>query len=332
MPATHITAGNEDAAFAIDANGVITVAGALDFETLPDYALTIEVSDGGLLSDSAAVALSVTPQDDTSVISGTPGNDTLVGTAMDETLSGGGGDDDYVYGLGGGDDWIVDSAGVDRLVLGAQADLTGLESTGSDLIFDFSDGGSVRVADMFAGQTVEELMFGAAPGSVHELRLDQSASNGDDWIVSAGGNDDLDGGRGDDWIAGGDGDDDLSGGRGSGQDRLFGNAGDDNLVGRSGDDVLVGGTGNDLMNGGRGDDLFVFTDGDGADRITRFNAGAGTDDVIDLMGISAVGTIDDVRSIAGQAGGNTVIDFGNGDSITLSGVNVNDLDQDDFLF
>ena len=263
-----ITAGNEDDTFAIDANGVITVQGALNFEALPSYALSVQVTDGGLLSDSAVVALNVTTED-ISVISGTPGNDTLVSTAMDETLSGGGGDDTYVYGLGGGDDRIVDSAGVDRLVLGQEADITAFESAGNDLIFSFADGGSVRVADMLDGQAVEELAFSAAPGTVHELRLGASASRGDDWIVGGAGNDDLDGGRGDDWIAGGDGDDIITGGRGSNADRLFGGAGDDNLIGRSGDDILNGGAGNDLLNGGRGDDLFVFTDGDGADRFSR---------------------------------------------------------------
>ena len=328
-----ITAGNEgNDTFAIDAgSGVITVQGGLDFEALPSYALSVQVTDGGLLSDSAVVALNVTTED-ISVISGTPGNDTLVSTAMDETLSGGGGDDTYVYGLGGGDDRIVDSAGVDRLVLGQEADITAFESAGNDLIFSFADGGSVRVADMLDGQAVEELAFSAAPGTVHELRLGASASRGDDWIVGGAGNDDLDGGRGDDWIAGGDGDDIITGGRGSNADRLFGGAGDDNLIGRSGDDILNGGAGNDLLNGGRGDDLFVFTDGDGADRFSSFRAGAGTDDVIDLTGSSAVGGFDDVQSIASQAANNTVIDLGNGDSITLLGVDVGDIHQDDFLF
>ena len=310
---------------------MITVAGVLDFAALPSYALTVEVTDSGLLSESATVALNVT-NPDARVISGTPGDDTLVGTAADETLSGGGGDDSYVYGLGGGDDKIVDSAGVDRLVLGQEADITRFESTGNDLIFGFSDGGSVRVVDMLNGQAVEELAFSAAPGAVYQLRLDHSASGGDDWIVGGSGNDDLDGGRGDDWLTGGDGDDFISSGRGSGQDRLFGGAGNDTLIGRAGTNTLDGGAGDDLLNGGRGDDLFVFSDGGGADRFSRFKAGAGTEDVIDLTGTSAVGDFADVQSLAIQAGNSTVIDFGNGDSITLTGVDTTELHQDDFIF
>ncbi len=43
-----ITAGNEDAKFAINTStGAITVAGALDYETVMSYTLTVEASDGG---------------------------------------------------------------------------------------------------------------------------------------------------------------------------------------------------------------------------------------------------------------------------------------------
>ena len=56
-----ITAGNESGAFAIDAGtGQVTAQGVLDFETLPDYVLTVSVTDGGLLSDSAAVSIGLT--------------------------------------------------------------------------------------------------------------------------------------------------------------------------------------------------------------------------------------------------------------------------------
>ncbi|MBT5037387.1 MAG: S8 family serine peptidase, partial [Rhodospirillaceae bacterium] len=52
-----ITAGNVGSAFTIDAgSGEITVQGALDFEALADYALTVSVSDSLLLSDTATVS------------------------------------------------------------------------------------------------------------------------------------------------------------------------------------------------------------------------------------------------------------------------------------
>ena len=55
-----ITSGNTDNAFAIDTNGNITTATALDFETTPSYSLTVTATDGGGLSDSATVTISVT--------------------------------------------------------------------------------------------------------------------------------------------------------------------------------------------------------------------------------------------------------------------------------
>ena len=55
-----ITAGNTDDAFAINAaTGEITVnsTAALDFETNPTFALTVSVTDAGLLSDTATVTI-----------------------------------------------------------------------------------------------------------------------------------------------------------------------------------------------------------------------------------------------------------------------------------
>ena len=78
-------------------------------------------------------------------------------------------------------------------------------------------------------------------------------------------------------------------------------------------------------------DLFVFADGDGSVRIADFQAGAASDDEIDLTGVgSAISSFSDVVSHASQIGSDIVIDFGNGDSITLLGVNLASLHQDDF--
>ena len=57
-----ISAGNGGGAFAIDGSGGITVAGALDHETTPQYVLTVTVSDDAdpALSDEATVTIDVT--------------------------------------------------------------------------------------------------------------------------------------------------------------------------------------------------------------------------------------------------------------------------------
>ncbi len=81
-----------------------------------------------------------------------------------------------------------------------------------------------------------------------------------------------------------------------------------------------------------GDDLFVFTNGSGQDTIQDFTVGAGSMDRIDLSGFSTVHNYADIQAVASQSGSDTLIDLGSGDSITLLGVNVNDLHQDDFIF
>ncbi len=56
-----ITAGNTGGAFAIDAStGAITVAGALDYETLDSYALTVQAHDG---TDSTSATVTITIND-----------------------------------------------------------------------------------------------------------------------------------------------------------------------------------------------------------------------------------------------------------------------------
>jgi hypothetical protein len=62
-----ITAGNTNGAFAINATtGQITVANpaALDFETTPSFALTVQVEDTGTLTDTATVTIDLNDLDD----------------------------------------------------------------------------------------------------------------------------------------------------------------------------------------------------------------------------------------------------------------------------
>ena len=117
-----------------------------------------------------------------------------------------------------------------------------------------------------------------------------------------------------------------------GDDVLLGSGGEDNVHGYQGDDTVNGGAGNDFLTGGTGDDLFVFADGDGIDVINDFTAGAGTDDVIDLQLLPGFDTFEDVLAATHDDGfGNAIIDFGDGNTITLSGVAESALHANDFL-
>jgi hypothetical protein len=74
------------------------------------------------------------------------------------------------------------------------------------------------------------------------------------------------------------------------------------------------------MTGGLGDDSFLFADGHGNDTITDFLAGVAGGDIIDLRRLTAGSSFTDVMAAAAQIGDDTVIDFGDGNSITLLGV------------
>ncbi|MBR0926560.1 VCBS domain-containing protein [Bradyrhizobium diazoefficiens] len=112
-------------------------------------------------------------------------------------------------------------------------------------------------------------------------------------------------------------------------DTITGSSGNDQLFGNGGSDLLSGGAGNDALNGGIGADTFVYTTGGGADVIGDFlQADA---DKIDLTGVPGISTLADIQALATQQGPNTVIDFGNGDTLTLLNVTLSNLTAADFI-
>ena len=107
--------------------------------------------------------------------------------------------------------------------------------------------------------------------TLHGLAGNDSLVGGiaNDLLYGDAGNDTLWGNAGNDTLYGDDGDDELRGG--SGNDTLYGGTGNDTLEGNAGNDTLVGGTGNDRLEGGEGDDVYIFSKGDGEDRIFDAN-------------------------------------------------------------
>ncbi|MDB5551542.1 MAG: hypothetical protein JWL86_1526 [Rhizobium sp.] len=101
--------------------------------------------------------------------------------------------------------------------------------------------------------------------------------------------------------------------------------GDDFVFGRGGDDMLSGALGNDMLIGGVGNDVFVFSEGFGKDHIKDFDA-IGGDGLQDHIKAS----FDDIDSIS-RSGKHTVIDFGDGDTLTLLNVRPGQIDASDFL-
>lgn len=149
-----------------------------------------------------------------------------------------------------------------------------------------------------------------------------NARGSTDFVFAQGGDDVVNAGAGNDFVFGG-----------SGNDILRGEAGRDILLGENGNDTLVGGRGNDQLFGGQGNDTFVFQRGDGRDLVFDFQSGAGSDDVIqldvaafaDFNALMASGAVSNT-----QIG--TEIEYTDGSSMTLVGVNKATLTVDDFRF
>jgi Ca2+-binding RTX toxin-like protein len=285
---------------------------------------------------------------------GEAGNDTIIGGGGKDTLIGREGADSLLGGLG--DDRLFGGDGNDTLDGGARNDFRVSGQNGDDLLF-----GGIGIDNLFGGLDNDTLdagggddrgVGGAGDDSILGGAGNDSVTGGDgddtvdggngvDTVIGGAGADSLIGGAGEDSLTGGDGNDTLEGGNRDdtlkGQndnDLLDGGNGNDELFGGGGDDTLDGGNGDDTLNGNAGNDIFIFEIGDDADVINGFKAGAGTDDVIDLsaMGV-AFDTFAEVQAAATDDGfGNTVIDFGGGDTITLTGVATADLHQDDFVF
>ena len=254
--------------------------------------------------------------DSSADLTGTSGDDLLVGYNGQVTLHGAAGDDVLLAGSGGGA--LTGGAGPDIFVLCPTSDrlqisdfevghdqidmslFTGLRSSGQMQVQTLTDGIQLQ------WDNTEITVYSAdgAPLTLQDLwpngfiapdrmplreTLDSGVeygSSGDDQLNGSGqhdqidglgGNDTLSGGGGGDKLGGGDGRDVLTGGKGT--DRLWGQAGDDVLKGGGGRDRLYGGTGQDILSGGRGRD--ELTGGAGRD-VFIFGGGHGRDSITDF--------------------------------------------------
>lgn len=122
---------------------------------------------------------------------------------------------------------------------------------------------------------------------------------------------------------------------------IYGNDGDDDLRGGGGNDILVGGAGidwlageagNDRLTGGADTDVFLFGGNGGRDVITDFGAGAASGDLIRIGPGLAFDSFEEIMAVTAQVGADTIIRFDAGNSVTLQGVTMTDLQAGDFLF
>jgi Ca2+-binding RTX toxin-like protein len=108
---------------------------------------------------------------------------------------------------------------------------------------------------------------------------------------------------------------------------LDGSAGNDVLIGSRNPDVLVGGKG-DTLTGGGGPDSFVFRPDFGANTITDFNVKTNTIQ----FDKSLFASVSDILMHTTNSAHGAVISDGHGDTVTLAGVTLAQLQahQSDF--
>jgi Ca2+-binding RTX toxin-like protein len=267
------------------------VAGGFRYGPAPDHigpvTLTMVISDGQVsIRQTAYLTVTEAP------VTGTQGDDILVGSVLADAIDGQDGDDNIV--ARSGDDLIEGGSGDDHILAGTGND-TVRGGAGMDLIFggagnDFLSGG--RGNDRLFGEDGDDVLFG---------------DEGDDTLSGGAGSDLLAGGAGDDSLAGDDGDDRLSGGDGA--DTLTGGDGADTLFGEDGEDILIAGAGADFLRGGAGNDH--LSGNDGADRL---EGDAGNDGL-------AGGAGDDVLE---DGAGEDTVWAGIGDDIVVAHIDLSD--------
>ncbi|MEP5728189.1 MAG: calcium-binding protein [Sulfitobacter sp.] len=265
-------------------------------------------------------------------INGDDGNDTILGEGQADVLSGGNGNDE-IYG-GSGVDQLIGGTGDDLLDGGIHNDrLRGGE--GQDTLigsagFDFLEG--EEGDDVLYGGNEADRMTG---GAGNDTVLGQNgqdylfAGNQDDYVDGGADNDTVIGGHGDDTVLGDSGNDRILGG--TGNDTIEGGTGNDTIFAGAGFDTIEGGTGNDELFGNFNADTFVFADGHGQDEIVDFEA-ANFAEVIDFRGISAFSDFAGLRQSMRQEDNDVVITTDAQSSVRIRNTDIEELDENDFVF
>jgi Ca2+-binding RTX toxin-like protein len=210
--------------------------------------------------------------------------DKLTGTAMDELVFGGLGND-RIYG-NGGNDLLFGDQGNDVILANLSGPSRLFGGQGNDALTGgaFADilTGGTGIDALYAGAGDDECYGGSANDSL-------SGDQGNDMLWGETGDDRANGGAGDDQLFGEDGNDRLAGN--ADNDLVLGGNGNDNVQGGSGNDHLSGDAGNDSLNGGSGDDVIKFGDGsdnvvglDGADLfVFALGGAAGVSNMVDFI-------------------------------------------------
>jgi Ca2+-binding RTX toxin-like protein len=269
-----------------------SLRGTPPLDAAGQYGLVLQASDRGGLSATAEFLLTV--EDANPPLSGSAGNDLMLGSIYADRISAGSGDD--ILKGAGGDDWLDGGEGSDYLIGGPGDDSLLLSADGQWLerFVAYNAGspgsrgsrervdlqGRIGSYDVFDGGGGHDRIIGSAADEALFLDDRHSPSPLDgmprlsaiEYIDMGAGDDivDLSSSRyiyGDVEIHGGDGDDVLWSSQGD--DYLSGGLGNDRLDGGDGADLLRGGGGSDHLAGRAGDDLYLFSRGEGRDTLSE---------------------------------------------------------------
>ncbi|MEH1905985.1 MAG: calcium-binding protein [Nostoc sp.] len=246
-----------------------------------------------------ADSIKITGDSGVNTLIGTTSNEIIDGLAGNDNLTGGGGQDKFVFHSGDGIDTITDFGGYGTGVNPNSAVLAELDTlqffgpdftaknllltqNGNNLEVTFDNVANTKV--ILQNFPLEKFANGPSGDSVVDnIQFNGQASvtdnldvfdNNDNSVSISNQNavtflNDLNNN-----VKGFDNSDDVINGQG-GNDTIDGLSGNDYLRGGTGNDALTGGKGNDTLAGGAGQDKFIFGPGDGIDTITDFG-GYGT--------------------------------------------------------
>ena len=262
-------------------------------------------------------------EDGDDTINAGTGNDIINGGKGNDLLKGEEGSDTYIFNIGDGDDTIYDndaSGNVqnDRIIFGEgiTAESIIMNRVGNNLIIEYGDGDRITVQGEFFNSNygIEYIEF--ADGTVIDIdgiRAEASRYIGTDGDDVLNGYNTTEKYNVNEYFDGGDGNDRIN--AGIGDDTIFGGNGDDIIYAGTGNDIINGGKGNDQLRGDAGDDTYIFNIGDGDDTIYDYDASGNSqnDRIIFGEGITAESII------MNRVGNNLIIEYGDGDRITVQG-------------
>ncbi|ASP32760.1 S-layer family protein [Labrenzia sp. VG12] len=292
----------DDARFAVDENGVVTVADGASFDAETEGSIDVTVTatstDGSTSTETFTIAVSDVDESDVSAVTDT---DTTANTLSENAAEG----DAVGITVSATDSDVTDSVTYTVSDSRFTIDENGEVTVAADAAFDYeseptiyltvtatsTDGSTsqetfeVSVADVAEAYQMEEGQTTFTDTGVAETTI--TGNDSADTITAHDDGSEIYSGAGDDTVYGGDGDDRILYGEGAdvvygggGNDfiddevgsqpntdanYLDGGAGNDTIYGGGGDDTLIGGEGNDMLAGENDDD--TLDGGSGADAL-----------------------------------------------------------------